>query len=266
MRAPMPAPLPALRHATSSSPTLMTRLHASRPAPRLPSFLVATALAAVLASLAACGGSSGTAPTTSTPSDGLVVGATKLAYTDPAGTGWRLVRDAASTDSRLVLDLVGPADTTSRGVGFNLARGEALAFAKFPSGAYALDTGVFQLKGSNSNFEAYAGTPADPVLFVSAPLKGGTVLSTGIFQKDRTFVPKPVVQPLVQVAISLADAASIDRSTLPVGGNPYRLSVVKARMIPADIGGANFQLDAETLRKAHLVDVDVAVGTVVASK
>ena len=100
------------------------------------------------------------------------------------------MRDASSTSTRLVLNLVGPSTLKSRGVGFNLKRGSGLAFATFSDGGWAHDTGVFQLKGSNPNFEPYAGTAADPVLFVSAPLASGDVLSTGIFQKDRTFPAK----------------------------------------------------------------------------
>jgi hypothetical protein len=223
----------------------------------------------LLAALAACGGSEGTpppAPAPSGPDNGLVAGATKLSYTDPAGTGWRLVKDASSTDTRLVLDLVGPADVQSRGVGFNLAKGAGLSFSRFASGAYAIDTGVFQLKGTNANWESYAGTPADPVLFVSAPLKGGDVLSTGIFQKDRTNAPKNLTAPLVQVAVTLADVAAIDPGRLPVGGHPYSLGVPKARMIPADIGGMDFMLSVDTIAKAKMVDIPVAVGTVVATK
>jgi hypothetical protein len=224
----------------------------------------------LMTALAACGGSDGgtpaPAPTPAGPTNNLVPGATKLSYTDPTGTGWRLVKDASSTDARLVLDLVGPADSTSRGVGFNLLKGAGLSFSKFPSGAYALDTGVFQLRGTNTNFESYAGTAADPLLFVSAPLKGGDVLSTGLFQKDRTNTPKALTAPLVQVAVTLADVATIDPGKLPVGGHPYSLGVPKARMIPADIGGMDFTLSVDTIAKAKMVDIAVAVGTVTASQ
>lgn len=230
--------------------------------------LPSIAAAALLALLSACGGSSGEAPATSGPSssDGLVAGATRLSYVDPAGSGWRLVRDASSTDTRLVLDLVGPADATVRGAGFNLARGPALVFSRFGDGRYAHDTGVFQLKGTNANFESYAGSDADPVLFASAPVKDGTVLSTGIFQKDRTNGAKPASAPLVQVAVSLADAATIPKALLGPGLDPYRLSVVKARIVPADIGGMNFSLDIDTLKKARMQDITVAVGTLTASR
>jgi len=213
---------------------------------------------ALAATLAACGGSS------YAPAPLPTVTPTSLSYTDPTSTGWRLVKDPASTATRLVLDLVGPADTQSRGVGFNLKRGAGLAFSKFDNGGWAHDTGVFELKGTNSNFESYAGTDADPVLFVSAPLKSGDVLSTGIFQKDRTNVPKDSTAPLVQVAVTLADFQHTTIAAVNATPDPFGLHVVKARIVPADIGGMDFILTTDVLKKAKLVDVAVDVGVVAA--
>jgi hypothetical protein len=214
------------------------------------------------ATLAACGGGDST-PTT--PPVAPKSAPTSLSYTDPTSSGWRLVRDASSTSTRLVLDLVGPAGTQTRGVGFNLKRGMGLAFATFANGGYAADTGVFQLKGTNTNFESYAGTDADPVLFVSAPLKTGDVLSTGIFQKDRTNAPKDSAAPLVQVAVTLADFTKVDFATANASTDPYGLHVVKARIVPADIGGMSFTLDTDTLKKARMADVTVDTGTITAA-
>lgn len=212
----------------------------------------------LVAALAACGGGSTTASAPPT------VAPTSLSYADPGGSGWRLVKDPASTPTRLVLDLVGPSDTQTRGVGFNLKRGMGLAFGRFDNGGYAHDTGVFQLKGTNANFESYAGTDADPVLFVSAPLKSSDVLSTGIFQKDRTNVPKDSTAPLVQVVVTLADFTRTTVDAVNASGDPYGLHVVKARIVPADIGGANFQLTTDVLKKAKMQDVAVATGIVTA--
>ena len=158
-----------------------------------------------------------------------------------------------------------PAGTQTRGVGFNLKRGMGLAFTTFPNGGYALDTGVFQLKGTNTNFEAYAGTDADPVLFASAPLKSGDVLSTGIFQKDRTNSPKDSAAPLVQVAVTLADFAKVTVDTVNASTDPYGLHVVKARIVPADIGGMNFVLTTDVIKKAKMIDVAVDVGVITAT-
>jgi hypothetical protein len=183
--------------------------------------------------------------------------ATTLIYTDPAGTGWRLVRQDGSTDRRIVLGLVGPAGTTSRGVGFNLGLGKGLHFGSFAGGGLARDTGVFQLKGSNLNFESYAGTEADPVLFASR-LKSQKLLTTGIFQKDRTYAAKPLDKPVVQVIVELDETSSVQQ------GTKVELVVLKARTIPDDIGGKDFHIDMETLQKAKMADVTIEVGALTA--
>ena len=221
---------------------------------------------ALLAALSGCGGGDST-PANAPPAPAPAPAATPttLGYTDPTSSGWRLVKDAASTPTRLVLDLVGPAGTPTRGVGFNLKRGMGLAFGKFDNGGYAHDTGVFQLKGTNSNFESYAGTDADPVLFVSAPLKSGDVLSTGIFQKDRTNAPKDSAAPLVQVVVTLADFTKVDPAAVGASTDPYGLRVVKARIVPADIGGMNFTLTTDVIKKAKMVDIAVDTGTITAT-
>jgi len=218
------------------------------------------------ATLAGCGGDDGSAPPPPpAPAPAPLVAPTHLTYTDPTSSGWRLVKDASSTDTTIVLDLVGPAGTQTRGVGFNLQRGMGLAFSTFPTGAYALDTGVFQLKGTNTNFESFAGTAADPVLFVSAPLKSGNVLSTGIFQKDRTNVPKDSAAPLVQVAVSLADFTQVTVASVNASADPYGLHVIKARIVPSDIAGLDFVLSAEVIAKARMVDITVDTGTITAT-
>lgn len=159
-----------------------------------------------------------------------------------------------------MLDLVGPSGLQTRGVGFNLEKGMGLAFGRFPSGAYALDTHLFQLMGTNTNFESFAGTAADPVLFVSAPLKSGDVLSTGIFQKDRTNVPKDSAAPLVQVAVTLGDFSRLHLATVNASSDPYGLHVVKARLVPADIGGLDSNLNADVIAKAKMQDITVDTG------
>ncbi len=215
------------------------------------------------ATLAGCGGGSSAPPAAPPPPP--VVAPTHLSYTDPTSSGWRLVKDASSTDTRIVLNLVGPASTQTRGVGFNLKKGMGLSFSKFPSGAYALDTHVFQLMGTNSNFESFAGTPADPVLFVSAPLKSGDVLSTGIFQKDRTNGPKDSTAPLVQVAVTLADFTKVDLAGVNASADAYVLHVTKARIVPADIGGLDFNLTADVIAKAKMLDIAIDTGTLTAT-
>jgi hypothetical protein len=220
---------------------------------------------ALLAAISGCGGGDSTPAATPPAPPAPAATPTRLSYADPTSSGWRLVKDATSTPTRLVLDLVGPAGTTTRGVGFNLKRGMGLAFGKFDNGGYAHDTGVFQLKGTNSNFESYAGTDADPVLFVSAPLKSGDVLSTGIFQKDRTNAAKDSAAPLVQVIVTLADFTKVDPAAVGAASDPYGLHVVKARIVPADIGGMNFVLSTDVIKKAKMVDIAVDTGTITAT-
>jgi hypothetical protein len=214
----------------------------------------AIGLAILILASACSGGGSGSSTTPPPPAHA----APSLAYQDPTGEGWKLVRDYSSTSTRLVLNLVGPSGLKARGVGFNLQKGAGLTFATFANGAYANDTGVFELKGSNANFEPYAGTDADPVLFVSAPLAAGDVLSTGIFQKDRSYPAKALTQPLVQIVLEVAQGLAGPGSA--AGG--LGLKVVKARMIPDDIGGMDFQLTPTVIAKAKLLDIDIAVGTV----
>jgi hypothetical protein len=87
------------------------------------------------------------------------------------------------------------------------------------------------------------------------------VLSTGIFQKDRTFAAKSLTQPLVQVAIALAPGGAGATPSGP-GGDSYALQVVKARMVPDDIGGFDFQLTPAVIAKAKMADIDIAVGLI----
>jgi hypothetical protein len=68
----------------------------------------------------ACGGGGGGGGTPRPASP------TRLVYTDPPAGGWRWVRNAATTDTLLVLDLQGPGPgSTGRGVAFSLTVGNA---------------------------------------------------------------------------------------------------------------------------------------------
>ena len=218
------------------------------------------ALLCIAAVLAACGGSGGGQQSPVDLPSPSPIAASGINYTDPAPGGWRLVKDASSTKTRIVLNLVGPDGLLARGVGFNLKRGKCASFGKFEFGAYARNTHVFELKGTNANFEAYAGTEADPVLFVSAPLKSGDVLSTGIFQKDRTRSAKPLNATLVQVAVELTK----DTAAGCHAGDVIGLSVVKARMVPDDIGAMDFQLTHEAVQKAKMADIVISAGSLTA--
>lgn len=187
-----------------------------------------------------CGGGA------STPAPQAAAPASALTYTDPTGTGWRLVRDGSSTPTRLVLNLVGPSGTWTRGVGFNLKASEGVTFGSFPTGLLLEDAGVYQLLSS-------ALDPTEPVALVGG-IKPGNVLSVGLYQKGRDQDAKDSGSPLCRIALVL------DATHPVVAGTPIGLTVLKAKAIPEDIGTPSD--DAFTLdKKLRMTDLTVAVGT-----
>jgi hypothetical protein len=191
---------------------------------RIQTFLASLTLAALLG----CGGSSPTTPGA----------ATRLDYTDPraAPNEWKLVRDASSTDTQLVLNLVGPSDASKyRGVGFTLQVDTAkVRIAKFKdqdgvAQGYYKDGGVFK------DVEPGTLAPIPPVL------QAGGVrddkLMVGIFQgTDDSFrdlvgmagtgaTAKDCGATVLQVTLELDPALAAQPTTVP-------LSMLKARVIP----------------------------------
>lgn len=200
------------------------------------------ALGGLLLSLSlACGGGA----TTSAPAPAPAA-ATGFAYTDPAGSSWRLVKDASSTPTRLVLNLVGPAGTVTRGVGVHLQAPSTVKFGTFANGLGINDTGVLDLLSD-------ANDPSEPVALV-AGLKSGNVLTAGIFQKSRTKAAKDAAAALCQFALTFDATAGLKT------GDALPLVVLKARVIPEDIGSP-----ADDLRvldqKMKMADITVAVGS-----
>ena len=177
--------------------------------------------------MACGGGSGGSSAPPSTP-------AKSLAYTDPSGTGWRLMKDATSTPTRLVLNLVGPAGLMTRGAGFNLVAPAGIRFGTFPSADPVpdigvtdfpiRDTGVYELKNTDNT-----GDPLEPVLLAGG-VKPGNLLTVGIFQKDRRATAKDSGVPLCQIALELDPSHPLE------AGASLPLSVVKAKYIAEDIG------------------------------
>lgn len=188
----------------------------------------------------ACSGSSSSS--TTAPSKP----AKTLTYTDPAGTGWRLVKDASSTSNRIVLDLVGPSGTKTRGVGFNLQAEPKAKFGTFANGLPINDTGVYQLLSA-------AADPNEPIALVGG-VKPGNVLSVGIYQKDRAQPAQDSGAPLCQIAVELDPSKGLE------SGDHLALSVVKAKVIPEDIGSASD--DLYTLnQKMRMADITIATGS-----
>lgn len=215
---------------------------------------------AVLALLGACGGGGGAPTPPAAPQ-----AATGLSYADPAGTGWRLVKDASSTPTRLVLNLVGPAGEKGRGVAFNLRADGAVQFAKFANGTYINDLGVFQLGNKHGARSVVDGTPVakDVGAIVGGVKEGGRVLSVGAFQKDRRWPAQALDRPLYQIAIAF-DAG---QAAPLAAGAEIPLAFVKGRSIPDSIGDNPEDPHANRATWVYdyrIDDVHVAVGQLVA--
>lgn len=200
----------------------------------------------------ACGGGSG--GSNAVPA----APAKSLSYTDPAGSGWRLVKDASSTPTRLVLNLVGPSGLMTRGAGFNLVAPVGIHFGTFPSANPVpdlgvtdfpiRDTGVYELKNTDNT-----GDPLEPVLLAGG-VKTGNLLTVGIFQKDRRASAKDSGVPLCQIALELDPSGHLS------AGSNLALSVVKAKYIAEDIGAFSITPTAEMVAKAKPVNFTLAVG------
>lgn len=159
--------------------------------------LLKTASGLALAGMLACGGGGGS---DSSASGGTTNpnAATKLAYTDPTPSSgqWALMKDPASTDTHLILDLVPPAEAVSGfGVGFTLGAGTGVKWSKVSGGdaqyvhniAYSLGSGVQLIKGTVA----------------------GSTLTAGVFQKGLATTPVAHgIGATVSVALDLAPGAS----------------------------------------------------------
>ena len=171
---------------------------------------------------------------------------TTLDYVDPTATGWRLVKDPSSTATRLVLNLMGPAGTLTRGVGFNLKAPASVRFGTFANRLPIRDLGVYQLLSK-------ANDPGEPVALIGG-VKPGNLLTVGIFQKGREQPAKDSGAALCQIALELDPAAKLP------SGEPVSLSIPKAKVIPQDIGKETD--DPATLApKVRMADVTIALGT-----
>lgn len=206
----------------------------------------------ILGLLGGCGGASSSAP--------AAAKAASLAYTDPTGTGWRLMKDSTSTPTRLVLNLVGPAGEKGRGVGLNLRAGTMVTFAKFPGGGYINDLGVFKLTNKAGAMNIYGELATRDVTALVGGLKeGGRVLSVGAFQKDRRWPAQALDRPLFQIAIDLDATQAMGQAA----GVEIPLTFLRARSIPEYIGDNPEDPNADRSTWAYdyrIDEVQVAVG------
>ncbi len=209
----------------------------------------------------ACGGGSG-GSAVAAPAKA----ATGLAYTDPVGPGWRLLRDGSSTSTRLVLNLVGPTGLKTRGAGFNLQAPSSVKYGTFhidiPGTRHATDfpisdAGVFELLNTDPRDpwtgEPIPSHPLEPTLLAGG-VKGGHILTVGIFQKDRRASAKESGVPLARIALEFDAAAGLH------AGDALPLAILKARHQAEDIGPFSVNPTVAMVEKAHLVDMPIAVG------
>ena len=197
-------------------------------------------LAVMLVALAvACGGCSGSNTATPIPPVTPPPAAAKdVSYTDPVSTSWRLVKDPESTATHMVLNLVGPAGTSGRGVALTVhADASMMTWGKLDD-LYIKDGHVFDL--------AYDPTdPNEPRLLVGGV--HGNDLLVGVFQKDSSASAKDLGSTLYSIAIDFKSGTSLK------AGDVIPLSVTKSRMLPADLSLGKLQ------------DVSVAIGSLKAS-
>ncbi|MCP3166621.1 hypothetical protein [Myxococcus qinghaiensis] len=151
--------------------------------------------------------------------------ASTVAYVDPTGTGWRLVRNASqSSGNTLVLDLVGPTGQSGRGADLTLGLDAATASWSTVDGSeYVANRG-------------YALGDAPHLL--KSGVKGRT-LSVGVYQKGAP--AHEYDGALLSVALAVEALAETPAGTV------VPLSVLKAHALPAS---------------GSLQAINVAVGTI----
>ena len=180
--------------------------------------------ASILTLSLACGGGGGSS-TPSTPA------ATGLAYTDPTGTGWRLVKDPSSTSTHLVLNLVGPAAGSGYGVGFTFAVDQTkAAWARVVPAdteyvknvAYNLGTGSQFLKGKVQGNNLLAGVFQKGV--------GGAAVSYGsgaLVRVALDFVPGSAAGTAIPLTVS--SSQELTASGMVAFGTPVAVGTLTAQ-------------------------------------
>jgi len=141
--------------------------------------------------LFACGGGGGGSGNSS---PGPASPASTLSYQNPGPTGFRLVKNATSSNTHLVLDLIGPTGTQAKGVAFFLAADDTKVNWGHPSGVsgtYITPGDVFPL----------GNTPQ----LLKDKVEGGQ-LQVGLFQKGGTATTLGDA-PILSLALDLKGAA-----------------------------------------------------------
>jgi hypothetical protein len=150
-----------------------------------------------LAALLACGGGGGgsTPPAPAT--------ATSLAYTDPATGTYKLVKNAASSGSHLVLDLMGPSSGTASGITVTLSADAAkVTWVDVPAGG---TTAVLVQNGTQFNLGT--GTPIQ-----KAKAAAGLLQAT-VAQKGLAVPAASLNGALLRVALDLKSGLGLAQGT-----------------------------------------------------
>lgn len=154
----------------------------------------------LLTGLLACGGGGGGSSPQPPPAPPAATG---LAYTDPASGTYRLVKNASSSGSHLVLDLVGPSTGTAMGVAITLNADSAkVAWVDVPPGG---TTAVLMQNGTQ--FSLGSGTPIQ-----KAKVAGG-VLQATVAQKAPT-APASLNGTLLRIALDLKPGLGLAQGTV----------------------------------------------------
>lgn len=171
---------------------------------------------------AACSGGGGGGGSTPPPSKTI---ADTLTYTDPSGTGFRLVRNTSlSTTSKLVLDLTGPSGT-GQGVAFIISADQSKVTWSNPPSSGSL--------AANVAFNLGSGTQA----FVGKVT--GDQLQGAAFQKPGTTAVS-LAQPLLRISLDLKSSIPVNTSVpmsfvggnqLPASGGPSIINVAVGTLI-----------------------------------
>lgn len=129
--------------------------------------------------------------------------ATSLAYVDPTTGTYKLVKNAASSGSHLVLDLVGPASGTASGLSITLGADSAkVAWVDVPAGGTTAT-----LVQNGTQFALGTGTP---ILKAKAT---GDALQATVAQKAPTTVAS-LNGPLLRIALDLKTGLGLTQGTV----------------------------------------------------
>ncbi len=151
-----------------------------------------------------------------------------LAYTDPSGTSFRLVRHASSTASKLVLDLVGPAGT-GQGVAFIVSADQTKVTWSNPPSSGTLAANLAFTLGSGT--QAFVGKVGGNQLTLDQ-------LQGAAFQKPGATAVN-LAQPLMRISLDL-------KSNIPVNTN-VPMSFTAGNHLPASGGPSTITVAVGTL-------------------